>query len=680
MKKMFALLLALILVFSCACGEEPAVESSESAAEEESKSAIDPNAIIDAIDETTPLAGTYSVHSKVGIEQMSLHPDAKFTLLRDIDLEGAELKPIENFTGTIDGANYSISNFTISAPDANGNQGFIGLNRGSVKNISFKNVTVTTTEATKNVGVFAGVNEGTLARNSQSGTITADALASGAACGTIAGINKKEVSNTISDVDIIVNSAGEATVGGAVGISEGGSVSNIEQNGLIRIADAGQKTAGLIVGKANNTEVKACAFVGAENTVGGTLFTDLAGESTGSTIVTKCLTRDNGREPLPEAQQKLRDRVVEQMYAMGTVEWHVKEKLYHDCTCSLTACHGIFYPEVTYYGMPYGHKGSSLDRFHDMVDEDGYVIDWAYSQPSLDSFDCYMQNDCSSALFQAWVTVSNTIDFHRVSGQTPMMKLGCISVGDYTDEINYQDRDLSTDWIGDGEGCLITEDELLECYAQMRKGDAYWYKIAAGGHTRMAAEDPVVVRDQDGKIDAQHSYLICDEQGATQDFGDIYTSWKINWKYTFASLLTNGCFPITCEELLTGEMETPEAHFEGAVDGKAGLYTGYVKANYYLDEVNMTIKNSAGEVVFNKNAYPTLGRVHDGSDGGGGADTVIRGYCDTLDMGMFATLLQEFGMEIGGTYDVTLTARLGTGDRIVVREFSFTNGSKTAKK
>lgn len=666
----------MILVFSCACSGDGQPGSEGDSASGESKEVFDPNAIIDSIDETTPVGGVYQVHSKVGIEQMALHPEARFNVLRNIDLEGAELKPIENFTGTIDGASYTISNFTISEPDANGNQGFIGTNKGTIKNVVFDNVTIVTTENTKNVGVFAGNNESSVSRCTATGTITADKLASGAAVGAIVGLNKKGVTNNISNVDITVGAASSATVGGIAGVSEGGSITNDDHNGIIKVTDANGKTAGLMVGAATGTEVKSCAFVGAENTVGGKLFTDLVGSNTNSQV-TKCLTRDNGREPLPEKIQKVRDRVVDEMYAMGSVVWHVKEKLYHDCTCSLTACHGIFYPEYTYVGIPYGHKGSSLNRFYEMVDEDNVIIDWAYDQESMDSYDCYMQSDCSSSVFMAWCTVSNSIDFHRVSGECPEMNLGCIAVGDFKQEgMLYTDKDVSAEFIGD----VVDENTLLECYAQMRKGDAYWYKIAAGGHTRMAAEDPIVVRDQDGKIDAQYSYLICHEQGSTHQEEDVYSSWRTNYKYTFASLLSIGAFPVTCEELLTGEMEPAEAHLEGGRDDKFGLVTGKVKSNYYLDCVNMTIKNSDGDVVFDKNIYPALGRVHDGSDGGGGADTVIRGYVDELDMGAFAIPLQDLGMEIGGSYDCTITARLATDDTFVVKEFTFTNGTKTASK
>lgn len=693
MKRYLAFILAVIMIVSsCACGgspdaassaaEDPSGEAESTAsAEEPSSAAFDPNAIIDAIDETVPMGGVYQVHSITGVKQMAEHPDAKFKLLRDIDLGGAEIAPAGTqsapFTGQIDGSTHVISNFTIT-PGEDGNTGLVGVLKGSVKDLIIDNVTVKCDENTKSIGAIAGVNEGTISRVTLTGgSMTVDKAASGAAIGSIAGTNKGSISNTTVAVDIVCSFAGEASVGGIAGVCEGGTMNYAEQDGILEITGGSAKKSGLIAGSTKGAEIKACAFVGAVNTIDGKLFTDLVGSDEGSTIE-KCLTRDNGREPLPENIQKLRDKVVDTMYAMGSVVWTVKEKLYHDCTCTLTACHGIFYPGMIYVGMPYGHKGASLNRFMSMVDEDNVVIDWAYDQESFDTYDSYMNSDCSSSIFQAWATVSNTINFCRVSGELPTVPGGCVPVGDYPWELitSYKDKETSDLWIKDG---VVSEESMLEAYAQMRKGDAYWYKIKAGGHTRMLAEDPVIVRDQEGRIDPNLSYVICHEQGATHQEDNVYSSWKTNWRYNLAALLSLGCFPVTCQELLTGEMETPQAQILDGCDGKAGLFTGTIKANYYLDEVTLVIDDEDGNEVLNKRMFPAIGRVHDGSDGGGGADINIRCYDDDFDMAAFATPLQDLMMKPGAVYHATITAILATGDIITVKDYTFTNGTASAK-
>ena len=692
MKKYIAFILALIMILSaCACGDggaatDAVTDTTDAAAElpteeEPTKGGFDPNAVIDAIDETVPMGGVYQVHSLTGVQQLALHPDAKFKLLRDIDLGGAQIAPAGSastpFTGQLDGSTHVISNFTVT-PGEDGNTGLFGVLKGSAKDLILDKVTIQTNEKTQNAGAIAGVNEGTISRVTLTGgSMSVEGAADGVSCGAVAGRNTGSISNTTVEVDITCSSAGSANVGGIAGSCEGGSMNYAEQDGAIVVEGGSSKKVGLIAGSAKDTDIKACAFVGAANTIDGVLFTDLVGESDGATVE-KCLTRDNGREPLPAAQQALRDRVVDKMYEMGSVVWTVKEKLYHDCTCTLTACHGIFYPGMTYVGMPYGHKNASIGRFMSMMDENNCVVDWAYDKDSFDTYDSYMNNDCSGAVFQAWVTVSNTVNICRVSGELPSSNMGCYPVGDYPWELitSYKDRDTSAEWITDG---TIPEEVMLESYAQMRKGDAYWYRITAGGHTRMAAEDPVVVRDQDGKIDPNLSYIICHEQGATHQEDDVYSSWKTNWRYNFAALLSIGAYPVTIEELMTGEMETPEASMIGGADGKAGLFTGTVKANYYLDAVTMKIDDEDGNEVFNSTMYPALGRVHDGSDGGGGADTTIRCYVDSYDMAGFATPLQKLMMKPGATYHATVTAYLATGDEIVVKDYTFTNGAAVAK-
>ena len=127
--------------------------------------------------------------------------------------------------------------------------------------------------------------------------------------------------------------------------------------------------------------------------------------------------------------------------------------------------------------------------------------------------------------------------------------------------------------------------------------------------------------------------------------------------------------PVTCEELLTGEMEPVECTISQDADGEAGLTTGYIKANYYLDAVTLKITDSQGNVVFNHKMYTTAARRAETGDN----DQIMRNYRDDYDMAYFATPLQKLQLEIGETYSYSITARLGTYDEIVVKEDSFVN-------
>ena len=150
----------------------------------------------------------------------------------------------------------------------------------------------------------------------------------------------------------------------------------------------------------------------------------------------------------------------------------------------------------------------------------------------------------------------------------------------------------------------------------------------------------------------------------------ISSSCKVNFPRNFLQLYHNWYIPVTCEELLTGEMETPEATIEGGCGGYAGMLTGMVKANYFLDCVTLKITDSQGQVVLDHPLFTTSVKE---SDYGNNYFTA-RCYTDSLSMTDFAVVLSRLTFEKGETYFYTVTANLGTMDDILVNESSFTFG------
>ena len=122
---------------------------------------------------------------------------------------------------------------------------------------------------------------------------------------------------------------------------------------------------------------------------------------------------------------------------------------------------------------------------------------------------------------------------------------------------------------------------------------------------------------------------------------------------------------------MTGEMETPTCELTGSVDGKLGMITGTVKANYYLDYVRLQITDDQGNVVMDHRMFPTVGRYYDHNFN----DVIIRNYKDDFDMGHFASPLQNVALEKGRTYSYTVSASLATEDTFLLKEGSFTNGN-----
>ena len=672
MKKIIsAILLMAILLSCCACGNQDA-GSAEPALDPAS-----PEAMYGHIDQTIKIDGVYKIWNAEGVQHMLNTPDGKFELLCNVDMEGAVVAPIAEFTGSIKGGNFKISNFTVQG----GNEesfGFIGVNKGKIRNFLIENVTFIPGENAKNIGSLVGDNQGEVQRCTVTGTLNVEKAAADANCGALAGISSGDLMNTVVTVDLNYTVAGKANVGGVAGTITGGIVEFITTNGRLDVTDCTEKSVGLLAGDASNVVLTSCAFVGASNTQDGKLFTNFTGnpDDDERVVAQGALWRDNYREPLTEGQNKLRDRVIEEMNAMATVEWHLYDDLKHSCTCTLSVCHGVYNTTYTYYGIPYNHKGGSLERMEYILDEDGYVQDWLYDLEAYDGFDLYIGNDCSTALINAWWTVSNSVDFSRCSYQIPALmykdnlKSGCIPVGTgWWEDITSLSG--GNNWTDD----YITingEQTMMEAYAQMRKGDAYAYINEPGGHTRMVVEDPVVVRDQDGLINSSYSYVICTEQGSQtiDDVNMTYSTWKVNYKYTFGALLEVWAVPVTCEELLTGEMEPSECTLLDGADGYAGLYTGRVKANYQLDSVVLEVKDAEGNVVMNHKMFTKVDKRYDLGHPDGG----LRNYVDEFDMANFAVPLSKVQLEKGKVYTYTITGNLHTYESYVVKEASFTYG------
>ncbi len=656
MKRFLSILTLICVLFSlCACGKGGETATEPTAGDSAIKEVTDEERY-GHIDQFTPLAGIYKIWNAEGIKNIANHPDADFEILCNIDMEGAVLAPIPEFSGDIMGADFAVSNFTVEGGGEN--FGFIGVNKGKVSNLILDKVTFKPGASAKVIGSLVGKNEKTVLRATVNGEMTVEKAAADAACGGIVGINTGSLTNSKANVALYYNAPEAATIGSIIGVAQGGTVDKLTQEGRITVTGEG-KTVGVIAGHSEEVVLNSCTFLGEDNSLNGKLFTNFTGtEDDENKTVTDARLRDNSREPLPDHIRAVRDKVVKAMYDMGTVEWKVKEDLiYTDRMWATT---------WQLKGIPYNHKSGSLAAAQYLIGDDGYLIDDVYGWDTSDSWDMYFGSDCSSALQQAWWTVSNSTNTFVTQYLYPIHGTGTIPVGDWT--WDFVMSAYSDEYI------LATDEQVMyEAYGQLRAGDGYVYSKEAGGHTRMAAEDAVVVRTQDGKIDPQLSYVVSHEQGyATRDDeAGTYSSWRIGFKYYFANLYFDWAVPFTCEELLTGEMEPVEVKLDGGAEGYAGMFSGIVTTNYHLDSVTLKITDSQGNTVLDK---PFFIDVQKNSEFGNAyfSGRQLNEKFNMADLGIFLTSVD---LQPGESYNYTVTADLATFDHIVVNEGNFVYGS-----
>jgi len=652
MKKIISVILLFALLLTCGACSKEAEQTAVTFRDEKNMS---PEELYGHIDETVLTDGVYKIWSPVGVKNMAAHPDASFEVLCNVDMKGAVLEPIGTtaapFTGTITGGEFTISNFTVTPKD--GLLGFVGVNKGTVQGLKLSAVTMKTDVNTHYAGMLAAVNEGTLIRSYVDGTLDATQAAADLTCGGAIGQNTGTYTNGSHDVDITAVAAEQTAVGGIAGKSLGGQLAYIQSNGQLTVTGQGTQV-GLLAGVLEQSAITDCVFMGETNSLNDKLFINLIG-SGDETAVTNCAWRDNTPVIIPENELKLRQTVVQRMYEICTVEYRVREDLAHN--------EGSFAVGWTYFGMPYRHMGASLSRIQYLIDEEGYLKDIAYQLPSVE-LQNYMGNDCSTALIQALWSVSNSVDFGHCSRQYPWDESGgCLFVGDWEPDPGLSVSDSRTHIEYNG------EQKIYEAYAQLKMGDFYVYNIPdIGGHTRMAAENAVVVYNQDGTINPNYSYITSHEQGwtTTDEVKQTSTTCRAGHKYTFANLMFDGAVPVTCEELVTGEMEPATCELLGGAEGKLGMVTGTVKTNYNLDYVDLVICDENGNEVFNHRMWPTLGRSGDSSD------AMRRFYEEEFDLGRFATPLAKTYFAPGETSTYKISATNPPGDTFLVKEGSFT--------
>lgn len=498
--------------------------------------------------------GVYEIYNVAGLQYMAEHPEGSYILEADLDLQGAAWTPIQLFTGSFNGNGHTISNLTITEAVPNNstateyNQGFFGGTGADsvVTDLALRNVTLTSADNAKYIGLVAGTARGTITGCTVTGAIYDSRTA---------------LNNDKFFLGVLVG----RTTATALETSGGTSLSVTDDTGTYTVTDL-------------CADVKLYIEKDSENVC----YNGLVGYQYPDTSVTG-LWRDNTNNISNESavMQARQQTVVDYMQAMATVEWTVSETMNYVAS----GVHNqTFVPGQTYYGLPYNGRAGGLERFMSCMDNVNgvnvattrYGTDCSKAAPS--GWMRYMGNDCSSAVAWAWMQVSP----NRVTGSSDtecaggayVITTNCMIPTDTAittvDPPVYDNQgvqgiypvgDWTTNTTLNSNGTCIYDDVvgtfayqipqapnsadfltlngptvLAEAYAVARKADA----IVCGdpaGHARLLTAYPVVIRNADGTLDMDKSFLVCTEQGDGLYDADTNTSWRIDHKWSFNNLL-----------------------------------------------------------------------------------------------------------------------------------------------
>ena len=263
-------------------------------------------------------------------------------------------------------------------------------------------------------------------------------------------------------------------------------------------------------------------------------------------------------------------------------------------------------------------------------------------------------NQCSGSTFWAWQRVCSSVNFGGTSDS--IEKNGCLRVGPYTysDEIyDFYFQKRSTNQVCEENGT----DTMFESYAQLKIADGI-VNYNNAGHVRMICALPVVVRDENGKIDGEQSMLtFIDQDGEWREIaqpdGSPYTVTGGDQRpLSFQQAFKEGYLPFTFAELNKQkpiDKSQTTMDYSGQAISISNLKKAVVTCNYSISDITLTVKNAEGKQVYRKLSkayFPTI-PVHT-------AKVKI------------SVVPKELWKFADGKHTVEISARIGTGEKPVV--------------
>lgn len=658
------------------------------------------------------------IYAADGLQLLHDDPTANYSLMNDIDMAGADWTPVVGFSGTLNGNGHTISNMNITestasclnANSVNMNMGFIGDTTGSavISDLHLRNVTITATEEALYMGLLAGSVRGQISDCTATGTIIDNRQTHGTTSGelTFIGVLVGRIPNPSTDDEV-------GSVIGGTSVSVFDEQGKYETTGLCadaKLLIANKEQVNLVSGV--HQKIGVVGYAPSDATISGIW----ADSSNSSDLLSESVQqRQDTAVDYMNAMGTIAWKPTEDLvytasdgggktYKAGTTYYGLP---YNHKNGSLERFlsamesqdeNGVYTPSA--------NLGSSIYY----VNENGIG--------GYDGFIQLMGNDCSTSLSWAWRQISPTrvapgandnqneyaggVHANRtrylVPNDTNRETYGVYPVGDWTSsdydetagkwtKVDY-DASLAAYAISSERS---TEDVLMACgldvileaYAQAHKADGLVRHNATPnvdengdpvlnssgeqtythyGHCRMLTADPVVIRNADGSIDAERSYVLTTEQGSPT--GSTST-WKVNYKRSFATIstfdpeatelnLTGPYLPVTIRALRDEAVKTPyvtqpkSSVFSGPVTGK--FYS-----NYSFISLTVTVTDAAGNICYDREAFTGVSFTDSGA----------RSIASSVDLSTLHSeafyAAAESSMTDGEAYYYTVMAKLGDG-------------------
>ncbi|MBO5867524.1 MAG: hypothetical protein J6Q54_01290 [Oscillospiraceae bacterium] len=312
------------------------------------------------------------------------------------------------------------------------------------------------------------------------------------------------------------------------------------------------------------------------------------------------------------------------------------------------------YGGMVYGGLPYiGLASSAIYRLLDYMDPETGVV----NIKDAGEYQKMFGNQCAQGTYVGWSRVINSANYEGTPGMT--RKRNFHLVGDYTyqniEEMEKWSGNYGTDEVVRNE---IEEYDLYEYYALLQHGDGIVYYTTAG-HVVMIATDPVVVRDAEGKINPDESFVTVLDQTPTwrdgvNEFGQSYQyQANVDEKWTFKYMRQHNYLPITFAEWLgLDPIEETEVkfHHTGDTITMEQLTSTDITCNYHIYDAYASFCDSRGNEVLRLVNHSNYASNYDARFS----------TTQSINHDMFGSVAS---LRSGETYTVTIFVQLGTGER-----------------
>ena len=258
-----------------------------------------------------------------------------------------------------------------------------------------------------------------------------------------------------------------------------------------------------------------------------------------------------------------------------------------------------YHTGTTYAGMPYTNGDTGIVAWLQYYDFETGVL----SVPDFSRLNDTLGNTCASAVFCGWKAVCTGLDVGATYRMT--VSNGVYPIGDYSYDPSVTDlHDYRTQRMIEEAG----DEAIFEAYALCHP--AYGVNAVSNKdgtfHAMMVIEEPHVVRNADGRIDPDASFLVIQDQRANH-FGmkttgevngeTVYYSGRLRAEVSFAKLIAESYVPVAPAEIIGIKPYKPaRVSASGEVSDPASLRSIRIESNYSIVAVRTVVTDRRGKV------------------------------------------------------------------------------------